>query len=85
MGAPDMLLGKRVNSSEYAPNTFGAGLYVGLYGDLTNYWICDSMGMEIQVLAELYARTNQIDYLCRIETDGAPVMPAAFARVTLGT
>ncbi len=84
MGAPDMLLGKRVNSSEYAPNTFGAGLYVGIYGDLTNYWICDSMGMEIQVLAELYARTNQIDYLCRIETDGAPVMPAAFARVTLG-
>ena len=84
MGAPDMLLGKRVNSSEYAPNTFTAGLYVGLYGDLTNYWICDSMGMEIQVLAELYARTNQIDYLCRIETDGAPVMPAAFARVTLG-
>lgn len=85
MGAPDMLLGKRVNSSEYAPNTFGAGLYVGLYGDLSNYWICDSMGMEMQVLAELYARTNQIDYLCRIETDGAPVMPAAFARVTLGT
>lgn len=85
MGAPDMLLGKRVNSSEYAPNTFTAGLYVGMYGDLTNYWICDSMGMEIQVLAELYARTNQIDYLCRIETDGAPVMPAAFARVTLGT
>lgn len=84
VGAPDMLLGKRVNSSEYAPNTFTAGLYVGLYGDLTNYWICDSMGMEIQVLAELYARTNQIDYLCRIETDGAPVMPAAFARVTLG-
>jgi len=83
MGAPDMLLGKRVNTSEYAPNTFTSGLYVGIYGDLSNYWICDSMAMEIQVLAELYARTNQIDYLCRIETDGAPVMPAAFARVTL--
>lgn len=81
--APDMLLGKPINSSEYAPNTFTTGQYVGLYGDLNNYWICDSMAMEIQVLAELFARTNQIDYLCRIETDGAPVMPAAFARVTL--
>lgn len=85
VGAPDMLLGKRVNSSEYAPNTFTTGLYVGLYGDLKSYWICDSMSMEIQVLSELYARTNQIDYLCRIETDGAPVMPAAFARVTLAS
>lgn len=83
MGTPDMLLGKPVNSTEYAPNTFTTGLYVGIYGDLSNYWICDSLGMEIQVLAELYARTNQIDYLCRLETDGAPVVPAAFARVKL--
>ena len=85
LGTPDLLLGKPVNSSEYAPSTFTTGLYVGLYGDLSHYWIVDALGMEIQVLAELYARTNQIDYLSRLETDGAPVLSAAFARVTLGT
>ena len=83
MNTPDMLLGKPVNQSEYAPNTFTTGLYVGLYGDLKYYWICDSLAMEIKVLAELYARTNQIDYIARIETDGAPVLAEAFARVKL--
>lgn len=84
LGTPDMLLGKPVNVSEYAPSTFTTGLYVGLYGNLKNYWICDSLAMEIQVLTELYARSNQIDYITRVETDGAPIMPAAFARVKLG-
>jgi HK97 family phage major capsid protein len=83
LGTPDMLLGRPVNSSEYAPNTFTTGLYVGLYGDLRNYWIVDSLLMEIKVLTELYARSNQVDYLSRIETDGAPVLSAAFARVKL--
>mgnify|MGYP000945848903 CR=1 FL=1 len=83
MGSPDMLLGRPVNSSEYAPNTFTTGLYVGLYGDLRNYWIVDSLLMEIKVLTELYARSNQVDYLTRIETDGAPVLANAFARVKL--
>ena len=82
-GTPDMLLGKPVNSSEYAPSTFTTGLYVGLYGDLKNYWIVDSLFMEIQVLFELYARSNQVDYITRIETDGAPVQQLAFARVKL--
>lgn len=84
LGTPDMLLGKPVNMSEYAPKTFTSGKYVGMYGNLKNYWICDSLAMEIQVLTELYARTNQIDYISRIETDGAPVLAAAFARVKLG-
>ena len=84
LGTPDMLLGKPVNSSEYAPSTFTTGLYVGLYGNLKSYWIVDSLAMEIQALMELYARTNQVDYITRIETDGAPVLSAAFARVKLG-
>jgi len=83
MGQPEMLLSKPVNRSEYAPNTFTTGLYVGLYGDLSYYWICDALTMEIQALMELYARTNQIDYITRIETDGAPVLSAAFVRITL--
>ena len=83
-GQPDRLLGDPVNESEYAPSTFTTGLYVGVYGNLKNYWIVDSLAMEIQVLMELYARTNQADYLTRTETDGAPVVANAFARVKLG-
>lgn len=81
--APDMLLGRPVVLSEYAPNTFTTGKYVGLLGDFSNYWICDSEGMEIRVLAELYARNNQIDYLARMSTDGMPVLEECFARVKL--
>jgi len=83
-GAPDMLLSSPVNESEFAPNTFTTGLYLAVFGNLKNYWIVDSLAMEIQVLMELYARTNQADYLTRIETDGAPVVSAAFARAKLG-
>jgi HK97 family phage major capsid protein len=83
-GQPDRILGDPVNESEYAPNTFTTGQYVGLYGNLKRgYWIVDSLAMEIQVLTELYALTNQIGYITRLETDGAPVLPNAFARVKL--
>ena len=82
-GTPDRLLGKPVTMSEYAPNTFTAGKYVGMLGDFRNYWICDGMNVEVQVLRELYARTNQIDYIARLSTDGMPVLEECFSRVTL--
>lgn len=82
-GTPDRLLGIPVNMSEYAPNTFTTGLYVGILGDFSNYWICDSLAMEIMALYELYARTNQVDFIGRLETDGMPVVEEAFARVKL--
>ena len=80
---PDRLLGLPFHETEYAPNTFTTGLYVGLLGDFDNYWIADSLTMQIEVLYELYARTNQIDYISRFETDGMPVLEEAFARVKL--
>jgi len=83
MGAPDILLGKPVNMTEYAPSTFTTGLYVGLYGNLKYYKIVDSLSLEIQALMELQARTNQIDYIARLETDGQPYDAEAFARVKL--
>lgn len=83
-GQPDRIIGDPVNESEFAPSTFTTGLYLAVYGNLQNYWIVDSLAMEIQVLMELYARTNQADYLTRIETDGAPVVASAFARAKLG-
>jgi hypothetical protein len=39
--------------------------------------------MQVQVLQELYAATNQMGYICRKETDGQPVLEEAFARLIL--
>lgn len=81
---PDMLLGRPVNQSEYCPNTFTTGLYVGMFGDFSYYWIADALDIQFQVLKELYAETNQTGYICRLECDGMPVLSEAFARVKLG-
>ncbi|KPK71859.1 MAG: hypothetical protein AMJ84_05440 [Acidithiobacillales bacterium SM23_46] len=79
----DLLLNLPFNESEYAPNTFTAAKYVGIVGDFSYYWIVDGLEMIIQVLTELYAETNQNGYFARKETDGMPVLAAAFARVKL--
>jgi len=80
---PDTILGVPYMMSEYAPNTMTQGLYVGIIGDFRHYWIADAMRMEIQRLDELYAGTNQIGLIGRMETDGMPVLEEAFVRVTL--
>jgi HK97 family phage major capsid protein len=82
-GEPDSLLGLPLALSEYAPNTFSTGQYVGILGDFTNYWIVDALSMQIQRLNELYAETNQVGFIGRLETDGAPVLEEAFVRVKL--
>lgn len=82
-GQQDRLLNMPVNISEYAPATFTTGLYVGILGDFSNYWIADALSMEIQQLVELYAAANQVGFLIRSETDGMPVLEEAFARVKL--
>jgi HK97 family phage major capsid protein len=83
VGEPDRVLGLPANMSEYAPNTFTTGLYVGILGDFSNYWIADSMAMEFQRLQELYAETNQIGLIGRLDSDGMPVLEEAFVRVKL--
>lgn len=80
---PDNLLGTYVAESEYAPNTFTTGLYVGLIGDFSMYQIVDSLDVTIQRLIELYAETNQIGFIARQELDAMPMLGEAFARVTL--
>ena len=82
-GQPDMLLGHPMDVSEYAPNTFTASQYVGIFGDFSNYWIADSLALEMQRLVELYAATNQVALIGRMESDGMPVLEEAFARVKL--
>jgi len=83
-GQPDMLLGHSVYMSEFAPNTLTTGQYVAVFGDFNYYWIVDADALEIQILNELYAVTNQIGYLYNYSGDGAPVLAEAFARVKLG-
>lgn len=70
-------------SSEYAPNTFTTGQYVGIIGNFEYYWIADALDMEMQRLNELYAEANQVGFIGRKETDGMPVLAEAFARVKL--
>jgi HK97 family phage major capsid protein len=83
-GEPDTLLNMPVNMSEYVPNTFTTGLYVGILGDFSNYWIADALDIQIQRLTELYAETNQVGFIGRKECDGMPVLEEAFVRVKLG-
>ena len=82
-GFPDMLMGRPILESEYAPNTVTSGLYTAVLGDFSKYYIADSLAMTIQVLYELYAKTNQIGYILRSETDGMPVLEEAFTRLKM--
>lgn len=82
-GSLDTLLGLPMTISEWAPNTFSTGQYVGLLGDFRRYWIADALSMQVQRLNELYAETNQVGFIGRLETDGAPVLEEAFVRVKL--
>lgn len=83
VGEPDRLLGFPTAMSEYAPSTFTTGQYVAVVGDFSHYWIADSMSLFIQRLIELYAETNQIGLIGRMDSDGQPVLAEAFVRVRL--
>jgi len=83
--APDTLLNSPILESEFAPNTFSANQYVVLYGDLSYYWIVDSLDFVIQRLVELYAEKNQTGFIGRYEGDGMPVLEEAFARGKLAS
>lgn len=83
-GAPDMLMGVPIYQSEYVPNTFTTGQYVGMIADFSNYWIVDALDVRIQRLGELYAETGQIGFIGRKEGDGMPVLAESFSRIKLG-
>lgn len=72
---------------EYAPSVtaHGAGVYAGIVGDWSYFWIVDALLLEIQRLEELYAATNQVGFIIRGETDGMPVLEDAFVRMIAAT
>lgn len=80
---PDTILEIPFLESEYAPNTFTTGLYVGILGDFSFYWIADALDMQVQVLDQLYAESNQVGFIGRWESDGMPTLEEAFVRVKL--
>ena len=83
LGQPDMLEGVPLFTSEYAPNTFTAALYVGMIADFSYYHTADALDFGIQRLNELYAESNQTGFIGRLESDGMPVLEEAFVRVKL--
>lgn len=84
-GEDDTILGRPVDESEFAPNTFTSGLYVGMLANWgSGYWIADVQTIGLQRCDELGARTNQVFFIGRRMLDGAPVLEEAFARVKLG-
>ncbi len=80
---PDRLLNIPYAESLYAPSTFTTGLYVGILGDWSMYWIAQALSFQIQRLVELKAETNQTEFIAREEEDGMPVLAEAFSRVKL--
>ena len=80
-GEPDRILDIPYLVSENAPNTFTTAKYVAILGDMSFYWIAESLGLEVQRLQELYAETNQIGFIGRMEVDGMPALEEAFVRL----
>lgn len=84
VGSPDTIMGKPVVVSEYMPSAWTTGQYYCLYGDFSYHYILVDMGMQIQRLAEMRARTNEFEYLVRAKIDSQPVMAEAFTRGVVG-
>jgi HK97 family phage major capsid protein len=82
-GRPDTVLRYPVFQSEYAPNTFTTGLYVGVFGNFFYYRWARVRDLIIQRLVELYAGTNEVGFIGRTWIDGAPILENAFARSKL--
>lgn len=84
-GTEDTLLGRPLKMSEYVPNTFTSGLYVGMFGDFSWYYIATSLALRVQRLNELYAAKSLVGFKFDMECDGMPVLEEAFSRLKTGT
>jgi HK97 family phage major capsid protein len=86
-GNPGTIMGRPYLISEYCKfktsNVWVAGDYAVTFGDFSYYHIADSLEMTMKVLNELYARTNQIGIIGRMEVDGQPVLENAFVRLKI--
>lgn len=83
-GAPDMILGRPVYTSVFAPEV-KAGARTVAFGDLGFYWIADRQGRSFKRLNELFATTGQIGFLASQRLDGKLVLPEAIKVLTQKT
>ena len=51
-----------------------------ILGNFDYYWIVDALDFRIQRLDELFALTNQVAFVIRMETDAQPVLADAFVQ-----
>lgn len=80
-GAPDMILGKPVYTSTFAPE-IKAGAKTVAFGDLSYYWIADRQGRSFKRLNELFATSGQVGFLASQRLDGKLVLPEAVKILT---
>jgi len=82
-GVPNMILAKPYLVSSYVPHTYTNGLYVGMYGDFSWYWIADAISMTVQRMDEYrFANKGQIGLMFdRMAADAMPVLEEAFVRI----
>jgi HK97 family phage major capsid protein/HK97 family phage prohead protease len=81
---PAMLLGRPVDVSEYCPNTFTSGSLVGALLDWSFYKVVFALNWDVQILTELYAETNQLGLIARMEVDAMPALSESVVRVKMG-
>jgi len=83
VGAPNTLLDFPYSVDEYAPSdSTPTAARCAILGDFSNYWIVDALGVRLQRLDELFALSNQVAFVIRMETDGMPVLSDAFVTCT---
>ena len=75
-GAPDMILGRPVQTSAFMPKIAASAKTIA-FGDLSYYWIADRQGRSFKRLGELYAATGQVGFLATQRVDGRLVLPEA--------
>ena len=80
-GQPSTLLGIPVVQNDFIEDKLEATKYFGFLANLDYYWIMDSLSMELQVLHELYSKTNQVGFQVGYWGDGAPIQKEAFVRL----
>lgn len=83
--APDTLSGRPIYESEFIPNDFSTGNYVGAFFDPRMYRVVVAKNMDSQRLNELFALTNEIGFIFRMYLDGRPTLGEAFSRIKVGT
>jgi HK97 family phage major capsid protein len=78
------ILGIPYDISEYCPNTFTSGLYVGALVCWRFYHIAESRQIEIDILKEKYLLEDLWAYLVNYYGDGCLTLGESLVRVTLG-